>query len=382
MFKLFAVTLPGLEPYTRKEIMGLEIQSMQPGEFSGEPVEESGGIAFDASMADLYRVNLHLRTANRVLARLGEFPCTAFSELRRKAAKLPWESYLRKGSSVALRVTCHKSRLHHSDAVAERVLGAIGDRLGAPSPLVKFNEAEETLPQLIVVRVVRDVCTISLDTSGPLLHRRGYRLATGKAPLRETLAAGLLMAAGWDKTSPLLDAFCGSGTIAIEAALMARGIPPGKDRKFAFMEWPCFDAGKWKSVLASARRQEKAPCPIILASDRDEGVIEMAKANAERAGVSQNIQFECKPFSAVEPGQQTGWIVTNPPYGIRTESSRDLRNLYAGFGNLLHEQFSGWKVGILSNSEPLIGQMKMRFETRISLFNGGLPVQFFIGMVR
>ena len=156
---------------------------------------------FQGELDDLYRANLHLRSANRVLVRAGEFYAAAFSELRKKAGRLAWERYLAPGQPVRLSVTCRKSRLYHSDAVAERVAGAIGDRLGKPRRCSRpTKKMRRTRPQLVVVRLVRDLCTISVDSSGELLHRRGYRLATAKAPLRETLAAGMLLASGWDLT--------------------------------------------------------------------------------------------------------------------------------------------------------------------------------------
>jgi len=381
MFKLFAVTLPGLEPYARQELVQLGIQAPEKMDLVGEPIEESGGVAFDASFTELFRANLYLRTANRVLARLGEFHASAFSELRKKAARLTWESYLQGGQDVSMRITCHKSRLHHTEGIAERVTGAIGDRLGAESHLVKYEEANEFSSQLIIVRIINDICTISLDTSGALLHRRGYRLETGKAPLRETLAAGMLMAAGWEATAPLVDPFCGSGTIPIEAALMALGIPPGMRRDYAFLKWPCFDRHKWEGVLAHSQKVKKATHPLIHGSDRDEGVIQMANNNAERAGVQQNIQFTMQTFSAMEPGNEKGWVITNPPYGVRVDSNRDLRDLYAGLGNVLRKRFEGWRVGILSNNASLIGQMKLKIDRSIPLFNGGIPVRFYLAQI-
>ena len=378
MFQLFAVTLPGLETYARQELTKLEIEAPEDLDLRGEPMEESGGVAFEASFTDLFRANLNLRTVNRVLARLGEFHASAFSELRKKASRLTWESYIQPGQDVSLRVTCHKSRLLHTTGIAERVAGAIHDRLGVEPHLVKFDESNEFSSQLILVRIVDDICTISLDTSGALLHRRGYRLETGKAPLRETLAAGIIMAAGWEPTVPLVDPFCGSGTIAIEAALMALGIPPGLQRDFAFMKWPCFDKHKWEGVLAHAQKAKKTTFPSILASDRDAGVIQMATNNAQRAGVLKNIQFTVQAFSKVEPGNEKGWLIANPPYGRRVDSNRDLRDLYAGLGNVLRKRFSGWQAGILCNSVALIGQMKMEMVNSIPLFNGGIPVRFYL----
>ena len=381
MFKLFAVTLPGLEPYARQELIQLGIPTPEKMDLIGEPVEESGGVAFDASFTELFRANLNLRTVNRVLTRLGEFHASAFSELRKKASRLTWESYIQPGQDVSMRVTCHKSRLHHTAGIAERVAGAIGDKLGAEPHLVKFDEGNEFSSQLIIVRMVNDICTVSLDTSGALLYKRGYRLETGKAPLRETLGAGMLMAAGWEPTAPLVDPFCGSGTIAIEAALMAMGIPTGGHRDFAFEKWPCFDKHKWEGVLAHSLKDKKVIRPIIHASDRDEGVVQMAINNAERAGVEQNIQFAAQAFSAIKPGNEKGWVITNPPYGLRLESNRDLRDLYAGLGNILRKQFEGWRIGILCNNATLIGQMKMEIEKSIPLFNGGIPVRLYLARI-
>ncbi|MGH2522184.1 MAG: THUMP domain-containing class I SAM-dependent RNA methyltransferase, partial [Anaerolineales bacterium] len=253
-FALFAVTTPGLETFTAQELQDLTplpgaarhpSPLWERGEGPGVG-GEAGGLEFRASLRDLYRANLHLRTASRVLVRLGEFYAAAFSELRKKAGRLPWENFIAPGQPVAIRATCHKSRLYHSDAVAERVAGAIEDRLGggrdaippsAPPPPPAADtpypsrrlggaqagahrvshtkgdeDAETPAAQLIVVRLVRDKCTISVDSSGALLHQRGYRLAAARAPLRETLAAAMVLASGWDARAPLLDPFCGAGT--------------------------------------------------------------------------------------------------------------------------------------------------------------------------
>ncbi|GAP21849.1 THUMP domain-containing class I SAM-dependent RNA methyltransferase [Leptolinea tardivitalis] len=383
-FRLFAITAPGLEPFTTAELASLGITANPPVTFAarGEPKEEIGGVEFDASQADLYRTNLLLRTANRIVYRLGEFTAVSFPELRKKAARLPWETILQPGQPVAVRVTCHKSKLYHSDAVAERVAGAIGDFFGKPAPMKKFNENSRPLPQLILVRFNHDTCTISADTSGELLHRRGYRLETAKAPLRETLAAGLIMASGWDGRSPLLDPFCGSGTLAIEAALYARRIAPGKNRRFAFMDWPGFDKKKWEHQLARANSLEIRSPVTILASDRDAGAIQIARSNAERAGVLDLIQFDCLAVSAIQPPNQAGWVVTNPPYGVRVSPDKDLRDLYARFGDVLRRQCPDWNTGVLCSNDLLIGQMHIPLLEKIHLTNGGLPVSFYRGKVQ
>jgi putative N6-adenine-specific DNA methylase len=334
-------------------------------------------VSFDGDLQAVYRANLHLRTASRLLARLGEFRATSFAELRKKAGLLGWEAFLAPGQPAALHVTCRKSKLYHSEAVAERVAGAIGDRLGKPAPLHKAA-ADEDSPaggepaQLVIVRFLNDICTISVDSSGALLHRRGYRLATAKAPLRATLAAGLLAASGWDRAAPLLDPFCGSGTIPIEAALMAAGIPPGWKRRFAFMDWPGFDARAWQALLGEVR--PRLAGVQILASDRDAGAAAMAQANAERAGVAGMIAFSQRAVSAIEPPAGPGWVVTNPPYGLRVSGGKDLRNLYAQFGNVLRARCPGWQTAILCSDVRLLGQTGVKLDTSLRLVNGGVSV--------
>jgi putative N6-adenine-specific DNA methylase len=379
MYNLFAVTLPGLESYTHRELASLNLKCKS--ELAGEAGGDAGGVAFEGSLADIYRTNLHLRTPNRILARLGELDATSFAELRKKAAALPWEEFLRPGQPVALRVTCHKSRLYHSDGVAERVAGAISDRLHQLVQRVKADDEALETPQLVTVRFVNDHATISIDTSGALLHRRGYRLETAKAPLRETLAAGLLMAAGWDRLAPLLDPFCGSGTIPIEAALMACRIAPGTNRRFIFMDWPNFDATLWQSQLDAARAAEIQAEAPILASDRDAGAIRIAQSNAERAGVAGSLQFTCCAVSSIQPPDESGWMVTNPPYGVRVSPSKDLRNLYAQWGNVLHAHCQGWQVGFVCNSDYMAGHTRLKFRQTLPLVNGGIPVKFYLSQV-
>jgi putative N6-adenine-specific DNA methylase len=255
------------------------------------------------------------------------------------------------------------------------VAGAIGDRLGQPTPLIRSKETEaEQAAQLVLVRLVNDQCTISLDSSGALLHRRGYRLATAKAPLRETLAAGMLLAADWDARSPLLDPFCGSGTIAIEAALMARGLAPGGKRRFAFMDWLGFEAKRWEKLLAEAQSKFSAEMPVIQASDRDAGAVEMARANAERAGVAEWIEFSCRAVSAIVPPRGPGWVVTNPPYGLRVSEGKDLRNLYAQIGIVLRRSCPGWQAAILCSEKKLLGQTGLKLDMSVEMVNGGVKV--------
>lgn len=238
---------------------------------------------------------------------------------------------------------------------------------------------------MVVVQLSYNHCIVSVDSSGELLHRRGYRQAVAKAPLRETLAAALLLAAPWDTTVPLLDPFCGSGTVPIEAALLALRVPSGRHRRFAFMDWPGFDEKRWAALLAEAQasvRDELPPGCQIIASDRDAGAVRMAQENAARAGVAQHIQFTCQAVSAIRPpAAASGWIITNPPYGVRVSSNKDLRNLYAQLGNVLRARCPGWRVAILCNDQVLLAQTRLTLDTSFSLLNGGIKVRLARGNV-
>ena len=377
MSKLFAVCAPGLESFTAWELeqmnllRGPAVPSADPAS-PEEEADEGGGVEFHGALADLYRVNLKLRTASRVLLRLGEFYAGTFSDLGRRAKRLAWEEVLAPGQPIALRVTCRGSRLYHSGAVAERVTAAIADRIGQPPPVQKF-QGEEAQTQLVVVRLVENRCTISVDTSGELLHRRGYRQATGKAPMRETLAAAVVLASRWDTRSPFLDPFCGAGTIAIEAALLARKINPGRGRSFAFMRWPNFDAALWEG-MALEGGERLSPRTRILASDRDAGAIRSAEANAVRAGVADSIEFSCRAVSAIEPPAGPGWVVTNPPYGVRLKTSHDLRRLFVRFGTVLRIQCPEWHLAMICDSREAMTLTGLNLEEAGSLSNGGLQV--------
>lgn len=372
MDSFFVVTTPGLEKLVAQELRLLDLT----------PLVETGGVTFKGDLPSVYRANLHLRTASRILARVGQFfYAKTFAELRDKASRLPWERFIGPGQPVAIRVTCHKSKLIHTDAVAERLAGAIYDRLGKESPLRKPGSDEvPEAAQLIVARVDRDQVTVSMDTSGDLLHRRGYRQAVAKAPLRETLAAAMLLASGWDGRSPLLDPFCGSGTIPIEAAMITQGIPPGLERRFAFMDWPGYDEKSWRALLQDLKPSKAAPLPIF-ASDRDAGAIKMARENAARAGVEQCIHFACQAVSSINPPPAPGWVVTNPPYGLRVSEGKDLRNLYAQFGNVLRAQAPGWSLAVLSSDLMLMGHIAIKLDMSFSTINGGLGVHLGRGRV-
>ncbi|HKT61800.1 MAG TPA: hypothetical protein VJQ46_17205 [Gemmatimonadales bacterium] len=367
----FAVAAPGLEPLVAAELRDLGTRHSMTIEES-----EPGGVGFRTDSAGLYAANLHLRVASRVLVRVASFHAGGFHELERHARRLPWSRFVTSGRGVAFRVTSRKSRLYHQEAVAERLLTAVRTQVEvAPA-------GADSEPQEFVVRLYRDQCTVSADASGQLLHRRGYRLETAKAPLRETLAAAMLAATGWTGQGPLLDPMCGSGTIPIEAALLARRIPPGFGRTFAFQCWPDFDRDSWSAVhdLGRERILPTSPVPIF-GSDRDAGAVEAAAANAVRAGVSADIEWRRAAISAVAPPRTPGWVVTNPPYGVRVGERKRLRDLYAQFGNVLRAKCSGWEVAMLTAHRELEHQTGLTLESKFETTNGGIRVRLTRGRV-
>lgn len=357
---------PGLEFTTDLELkaLGYERQSCEPG-----LREVSGGLE------DIYRLNLHLRTASRILVRLGQFNAAAFSELHKKAVRLPWSNYLQPGQPVTIRVSTQHSRLYHKKGIAERVSLSISEALGRPVVSSQGAEEDQGDTQLIVVRLFRNICSISIDSSGAHLHRRGYRQAVAKAPLRENLAAAIVIASGWKGRVPLVDPFCGSGTIPIEAALIAAGRPPGLQRRFAFEDWPVFSPGTWQRLKDAVSASVTGGMPVIAGSDRDAGAIKAAEANAGRAGVGGLVRWSRQSISELELPGDPGWIITNPPYGERVGGGPDLRNLYARTGSVWRERAGMWHIYLLSSSPKWTGQLGLPCHETARFDNGGIAVR-------
>ena len=374
--RAFATAHPGCEPILARELADL-------GVAAAEIV--TGGVEFEADDRTLALANIGLRTAGRVLVRIVEFGARSFAELERRAYRVPWEQFIGEGVGGHFRVTAKKSKLSHERGIAERLGRALLQRAPTTALVQARGEVESEdhdvsiLPtiQRFVVRFHRDVCTISADASGPLLHRRGYRVETGKAPLRETLAASLVLASGWDGLTALLDPLCGSGTIPIEAAMIARRIAPGLTRRFSFERWPVIAASLVDSVRRELAAGVRSPSGVpILGSDRDAGAVAAASANADRAGVGDAIQWKRASLSAIDPPGGPGWVVTNPPYGARLGDRVELRNLYAQLGNVLRRGCPGWRVAMVSADRMLDGQVGLDWRVLATTENGGLPVRF------
>ena len=383
---LFVVCAPGLEEVTAGEVAALSL--------AGRAVP--GGVELQGDLRTVALLNLWLRTASRVVARLGSFTAKTFPELVHKARELPWEMALRPRAAAALRVTCRKSKLYHSDAVAERLRMAIEARLGAPSPAA--GEDDEGA-QLFLARFDRDVCTVSADTSGVLLHQRGYRLAPGPAPLRETLAAALLLSAGWTGATPFCDPLCGAGTIAIEAALIATGRAPGAGRAFAFQRWPKAPPLADLSTLSATRihpgvepklppegEPSIEPRAEIEASDLSASAIAAARANAQRAGVE--ISFVQRALADLPPRDGPGLVATNPPYGVRVGplgerpggpgNGGELDAMYRELGQVLRARRPGWQLAVVVPHERLGRAIGPAMQRLLKTQNGGLPVELLL----
>ncbi len=360
---IFAVTAPGLE-----EVCAAELQNLLEVDTS----IELGGVQFSGGLSELYQANLSSRIASRFLVRVGEIRARDFSAFYNRCVQLPWGRYLKVETPVVVRASSRSSRLVHTGRLAEVVEKAINKSLGRSS-----TGSSEDSGQLIVARMEDDICRISIDSSGDLLHRRGYRLETAKAPLRETLAAGILSLLEWDGVTNLVDPMCGSGTFLIESALMAAHRAVGADRRFAFMAWPRFRPGLWSQLLDEGRRPVIAPSVSIHGSDADAAAIGSAGKNIERAGCVDFVNLACRQIDNVSGVQGTGLIICNPPYGLRVGKNEDLLPLYRQIGELYRTQFSGWQGALLCPPGRLADATGLDLQRVAALVNGGLKVTLF-----
>lgn len=352
--QFFVIIPPGFEQICAQELSALIAQPLTLCH---------GGLSFQGNLRDLYLANLWLRCASRVLVRLDHFKCRDFPTLYRKALRLPWGRFIKPGQAVKLRVTCHASRLNHSVRVAQTLEEAIQKVLG--NQTIDENQPAQT----IFARLDEDQCSLSIDSSGELLHRRGYRIKATPAPLRETLAAGCLLQCSWDGERALCDPFCGSGTFAIEGALIAARIPPGRQRDFAFMHWPGFRHGLWQTLLDAADRQRAEIRCAITASDISEQALVAARHNAQLAGVDDAIAFCCQPAQQASPTTTTGLMICNPPYGERLNSSDSVRHQLHQLQKTMRQHWPLWDAAMLLPRDSALSDY-----ARLCFSNGGIDV--------
>jgi 23S rRNA G2445 N2-methylase RlmL/predicted rRNA methylase YqxC with S4 and FtsJ domains len=370
----FAVVAPGLEDAARDEIAAL------PG--VSNVAAETGGVTWLGPAVTGYRANLWSRVSTRVLVRVGDVEAREFGKLRHRAARLPWRLFVAPGASVAARASASHCRLYHTGALAEAAQHAVADAVPGARPAKRDEDADVTL----LIRGVDDRFTFSADASGERLHRRGARVETGAAPMRETLAAGLLALAGWRPGTALVDPMCGAGTIVIEAAMQALGRAPGADRVFAMERWPLTADPSIAPAISTLRDEAQAAtnasAPIdgaagelIVGSDRDPRMVESARRNAERAGVAALLTLACRDADAARPTAPTGLVITNPPYGHRLGDARAAARGYRDLGRTLRAHFRGWRAAIVTPGR-VDGQRQLGLRTsaHFPLRNGGLAI--------
>ncbi|MDE3123585.1 MAG: class I SAM-dependent RNA methyltransferase [Paracoccaceae bacterium] len=358
-FEIFLATLPGMEPTLADEARAAGF---------ADPTVQPGGVTIRGGWPEVWRANIMLRGASRVLVRIGSFRAMHLAQLDKRARKFPWAETLRPGAVVKVETTCHRSRIYHAGAATQRIETALKEEAGAT--------IAADAPLRIMARIEDDLVTISLDTSGEPLHKRGHKQAVGKAPMRETLAALFLRQCGYTGAEPVLDPMCGSGTFVIEAAEIAMALPPGRDRAFAFEDLASLDAG----AVAALRKTTPRPTDLAFhGSDRDQGAVRMAGQNAERAGVAGVTRFACRPVSDLErPEGPPGLVIVNPPYGARIGEKKPLFGLHASLGRVLLERFSGWRVGIVTSEPQLARATGLPFlPPGPPIPHGGLKVRLF-----
>ncbi len=364
IYKLFAVSPPGLESFTQKELEALGIR--------GEMVK--GGLDFKGGLEELYKANLFLRTATRILLRVAIFKATTFKELVERVSRYPWEIYIRPDVPVKFRVTSRRSKLYHTKAIEERIIRGIMQRVKF-EPLIAETEEEG---ESVIVKVERDKFTISVNSSGAMLYKRGYKKLVGEAPLRENMAASMLLAAEWDKSMPLVDPFCGSGTICIEAALMCKNIPPGAFREFAFEKWRIHDPQLWEKIKEEALSNIRECKVAVEGFDISKKAIEMARENALRANVQDCTNFAQGSFPRL-PFKEA-FVVTNPPYGIRISTAKT-QEVYRNLGRWIRENFSRAKIAILSPMKKFVETTELPLEKVTSFSHGGIRVGLYVGEI-
>ena len=359
-FDIFLMAPPGLETALYEEVRSRRFKAAK---------QVAGGVMVKGTWKDVWRANLELRGCGHVLARIGTVRVVHLAQLDTWAREFPWGSVLKKDVAVRVEASCTRSRIYHSGAAAQRIARAIQQEFGAA--------IDEDADVIVKARIEDDLCTLSIDSSGESLHKRGHKLGIGKAPLRETLAALFLRQCGFTGDEPLVDPMCGSGTFVIEAADMAAGLNPGRSRDFAFEKLATFDAAAWQAMKAAA--PSRVPACTLFGSDRDAGAIRTAKQNAERAGVSAFTRFAQQSVSDVVPPEgPPGLVIVNPPYGARIGDKKPLFALYGALGQVLKARFSGWRVGLVTSDKSLARATELPFLAPAPpVSHGGLKVTLY-----
>ena len=370
--EFFAVTLPGFQQLCADELAAVS------DTFEAKEVIR-GGVSFKGRLSDLYLAALHCRIPVRLLMRLARFKATNFGQLKGKTQEIPWELFLPEGVMPDCHVTAHQSRLYHTGAIADNIARGVTARwseLGVVS--------EPCQSQALFVRLESDAVTLSLDGCGAPLYQRGLKPHAAQAPLRETTAAGILSLAGFSPDNPLIDPMCGSGTFSLEAALMAKGVPPGSFRDFAFMQWPAFRPQQWAHLRKVAgqrvRRLERA---LIRASDADEKAVARLLDCTIRNRIDDAVSVSKEDFFDLQPRgrpPEKGLVVLNPPYGRRLKATGSVENQYREIGAKLTSDFKGWRVALLVPQKRLSRNLGLPLKP-LPLQHGGLNLVLLFGRI-
>jgi putative N6-adenine-specific DNA methylase len=365
MTQYFATVARGLEAIAAQELETLGATEIQP---------QFTGVQFRGDRALLYRINLWARTIFRVLMPIADIPAGNAQQLYNGTREIAWDDYLSPDETLAVNCTGSNRQLNHSHFTALQIKNAIvdqqRDRVG------KRSSVDTHDPDLIInAHIYKNTCTLSLDSSGTSLHRRGYRPAMGLAPLKESLAAALLDMAEWRSELPLFDPLCGSGTIAIEAGLKALNIAPGLFRdRFAFEGWPDFDKALWQNTIKAAQDSQIGEFPAFIGgSDRDPDILAQAEINAKNCGLRDRLKFSVTQLADVQPPSPPGIILCNPPYGKRVGEVAELEGLYKLLGDIFKQRFTGWTAYILTGNKELAKKVGLRASQRLPVYNGAIP---------
>lgn len=367
-YTIFATCPRGLESLLADELAALNCQDI---------AATDGGVSCKADMTQVYRINLHSRTASRVLLRLSKGGYRNEADIYKLAKNINWFNWFKLEQTFKVKVEGKRANVKSLDFVGLKIKDALCDSFrdiydARPS-------VEKVRPDVRVHAFIDDRnIEIFIDTSGEALFKRGYRQDTGEAPLRENLAAGLLLLSGYNGTQPLQDPFCGSGTIAIEAAWIAANRAPGLMRRFGFEKLQNFDKAEWVKVKEAAKKQIRCPAAPITGSDNDRAMIRAAQANAQAAEVDEFIRFELCDVLDARPNGEGGIIVSNPPYGVRLAEIEALQALYPQLGSWLKQHYAGWLAALLTGDRDMPKFMRLSPKRKIPLYNGNLDCRLFL----
>lgn len=364
--KLIATATFGLESIVKNELIHLGYTDAHASD---------GKVIFSGNEEDIVRTNLWLRTADRILLQMGEFEAYTFDELFEKTKALPWEQWITEDAKFTVVGKSVKSKLYSVPDCQAIVKKAVVEKLKQKYHIEWFRE---TGPEYkIQISILKDLVTLTIDTSGTGLHKRGYRIRSVEAPLKETLAAALIQISYWNKNRKLYDFFCGSGTIPVEAALIGKNIAPGLSRSFACEAWPQIEKDIWKKEKTKAFQSIDQDTPIeIYASDINPNAIEIAKENAIEAGVDDCIRFEVKDASKIKIKEPYGILISNPPYGERIGEEQEVTKLYRTLGNIFKNE-NTWSVYMLTSVESFEKLYGKKADKKRKLYNGRIKVDFY-----